>query len=118
MPFQIAGMMLLGVVGGLYGKTKKGVYTRSVTGEAAVLGAFLTLVYDVITNFGIVVSYMMLGTAMLPAFAATMVFGAVFSAVHVVSNSLVFGLAFYPLTKVTKGVFRGEKTWTNNFSST
>jgi hypothetical protein len=118
MPFQATGMMLMGVAGGLYGRTKKEGYTRSVAGEAAVLGAFLTLVYDVITNFGVVVSYVTLGTPVLPAFAATMVFGAPFSAVHVVSNTLVFGLTLYPLTKVVEGFFGGEKDWTSNSSST
>ncbi len=116
MPFQIAGMALIGVVGGLYGGTKKGAYARNVTAEAAVLGAFLTLVYDLVTSFGFVVSYMTL--PILPAFVATIVSGAVFSAVHVVSNFFVFGLTFYPLMKVTKELLGGEKAWTNNFSST
>jgi len=100
LPFQICGMVIIGIVGGLYGKTKKGMYDLSSCGETAVLGAFLTLVYDVVTNFGVAVSYMLTGVSMLPALITAMVSGAPFSAVHVVSNFFVFLAAFFPLTRV------------------
>jgi hypothetical protein len=118
MPFQITGMAIIGVAGGVYSRAKKGAYTPSVTGETAVLGAFLTLVYDVITNFGVAVSYMLLGVPVMPAFVTAIVSGAIFSVIHVVSNCIVFSLAFYPLTKVLQAFLGGEKAWTSDISYT
>ncbi|MDH5448064.1 MAG: hypothetical protein OEY24_03590 [Candidatus Bathyarchaeota archaeon] len=111
LPFQITGMIIIGIVGGLYGRTKKGTYTLSSCGETAALGAFLTLVYDVITNFGVAVSNIVLGMPILPAFISAIVFGAPFSLIHVVSNFLVFSLAFFPLTKALQKFFGGENIW-------
>lgn len=111
LPFQIVGMVIVGVVGGVYGRTKKGVYTLSSCAEAAALGAFLTLVYDVITNFGVAVSYMLLGMPLLVAFVGAMISGALFSAVHVGSNFFVFLAAFFPLTRALQEFFGGEKIW-------
>jgi len=111
LPFQITGMVIVGVVGELYGRTKKGEYTLSSCIEAAVLGAFLTLVYDVVTNIGVAVSYMLLGMPALPAFISAIVFGVPFSLIHVVSNFFVFSLAFFPLTKALQEFFGGEKVW-------
>lgn len=113
LPFQMTGMFIVGVVGGLYGRTKKGGYNLGSCGEAAILGAFLTLVYDIITNFGVAVSYMLLGMPTLPAFIGALVSGAPFSLVHVASNFFVFLAAFFPLTKVLQEYFRGETAWRN-----
>ncbi len=111
LPFQIIGMSIVGVVGGVYGHTKRNVYTPSSCGETAALGAFLTLVYDVITNFGVAVSYMILGMPALPAFIGAIVSGAPFSLIHVVSNFFVFMAAFFPLTRALQQFFGGEKIW-------
>jgi hypothetical protein len=111
LPFQIAGMFIVGIVGGVYGRTKKGIYTLSSCGETATLGAFLTLVYDVITNFGVAVSYMLLGMPVLPAFISVMISGAFFSLIHVVSNFFVFLVAFFPLTRALQEFFGGENVW-------
>jgi len=111
LPFQIIGMSIVGVVGGMYGRTKRNVYTLSSCGETAALGAFLTLVYDVITNLGVAVSYMLLGMPALPAFVGAVVSGAPFSLVHVVSNFFVFLAAFFPLTRALQEFFGGEKIW-------
>ncbi len=111
LPFQITGMVLVGIVGGLYGRAKKGVYNLSSCGETAVLGAFLTLIYDLITNFGVAVSYMLLGVPLLPAFVTALVSGAPFSLIHVVSNFFVFLVAFFPLTRVLQELFGGERIW-------
>ncbi len=111
LPFQIVGMVIVGIVGGLYGRTKKGSFTRGTVGETAVLGAFLTLVYDVITNFGVAVSYMLLGMPLLPAFVSAMVFGVPFSLIHIVSNFFVFLGVFFPLTKALQELFGGENVW-------
>ncbi len=111
LPFQIAGMFIVGIVGGVYGQTKKGIYTLSSCVETATLGAFLTLIYDVITNFGVAVSYMLLGMPVLPAFISAIISGAPFSLIHVVSNFLVFLVAFFPLTRALQEFFGGENVW-------
>lgn len=111
MPFQVAGMIIVGVIGALYGKSKKGEYTLSSSGEAAVLGAFLTLVYDVITNFGVAISFMLAGTPLYPALVSAMIPAVPFSIVHVASNALTFLLAFFPLNRALRGFLGGENTW-------
>jgi hypothetical protein len=114
LPFQIAGMVIIGVTGGLYGRARRGTYSLSHSGETAVLGAFLTLIYDVITNFGVAAGQV--GTPMLPAFTSAIIFGAPFSAVHVVSNFWVFLAAFYPLIRALQKLSGGERVWRENAS--
>lgn len=111
LPFQIAGMVIVGFVGGFYGRTKNSTYTSNSSGETAVLGAFLTLVYDIITNFGVAVGYTLLGIPLLPAFISAIISGALFSLIHVVSNFFVFLIVFFPLTKALQEFFGGEKAW-------
>jgi len=111
LPFQVAGMMLVGVGGALYGRTKNGLYNARSCIEAAILGAFLTLVYDVITNFGVAVSYMLVGMPLLLAFVSAIISGAIFSVIHIVSNVVVFGLIFFPLTNTLQKLLGGERTW-------
>ena len=111
LPFQILGMVIVGVVGGLYGQGKKGVYELSSCFEAAVLGAFLTLVYDILTNFGVAFSLMLSEIPFLTAFFMAIVSGAPFLLIHVVSNFFIFMIAFLPITKTLQEVFGGENTW-------
>ncbi len=118
MPFQIVGMVIVGVMGGLYGRTRNNVYTSSSCAEAAVLGAFVTLVYDIITNFGVAVSLMLAGTPLLPAFIGALVLGALFSLIHVVSNFLIFLLAFFPLARSLQEFLGGENAWRKSLPPT
>jgi len=111
LPFQVTGMVIVGIGGGLYRRTRSGLYDVESCVETAVLGAFLTLVYDIITNFGIAVSYMLLGMPILLAFINAVISGALFSVIHVVSNTAVFGLSFFPLTNALQKLLGGEKTW-------
>jgi hypothetical protein len=111
LPFQVIGMMVVGIGGGLYGRTKNGLYEARSCIEAAILGAFLTLVYDVITNFGVAVSLMLVGMPLLLAFISAMISGAPFSVIHVASNFFVFLLIFFPLTSTLQKLLGGEKTW-------
>lgn len=117
LPFQIAGMAIVGIVGGMYRRAKKGQYTGSSCGEAMVLGAFLTLIYDIVTNLGVAVSSTLLGVPFLPAFAGALIFGAPFSLIHVLSNSVAFLVAFFPLTKALKQFLGGESVWNEGFLS-
>jgi len=111
LPFQVTGMVIVGIGGGLYGRTKNGLYDAMSCIETAILGAFLTLVYDVITNFGVAVSYMLIGMPILLAFVSALISGALFSVIHIVSNAAVFGLIFLPLTNTLQKLLGGEKTW-------
>jgi len=111
LPFQVTGMVIVGIGGGLYRRSRGGLYDARSCIETAVLGAFLTLVYDVITNFGVAVSYMLIGMPILLAFTNAIVFGAIFSLIHIVSNTAVFGLIFFPLTNTLQKLLGGGKTW-------
>ena len=111
LPFQVTGMVIVGIGGGLYGRTRDGLYDARSCIETAVLGAFLTLVYDIITNFGVAVSYMLIGMPILLAFINAIISGALFSVLHVVSNTAVFGLIFFPLTNILQKLLGGGKTW-------
>jgi hypothetical protein len=104
MPFQIVGMALVGLAGSLYRKYSQN-YSSSAGFylEAAVLGAFLTVVYDLITNFGVALT-MMVGMPPTLAVMTALAYGTPFSIVHVVSNMAVFGIIFFPVTKALKNV--------------
>ncbi|MEM3726689.1 MAG: ECF transporter S component [Candidatus Bathyarchaeia archaeon] len=99
MPFQMVGMGLVGLVGGLY---RGYMHDRSrfvSFMEVAVLGAFLTVVYDLITNFGVAILPMISGVPPTLALLTVLASGAPFSLVHVCSNTLAFGLIFIPLAR-------------------
>jgi len=116
LPFQLIGMAVVGVGGGLYGRSRHGCYDVQSCTEAAILGAFLTLVYDLITNFGFAVTYMLVGEPVFLALVSAIVSGAVFSVVHVVSNTVFFGAAFLPVTSALQKLLGGEQTWKREFS--
>lgn len=111
LPFQVAGMVMVGVGGGFYRRTRGGSYDAGSCVETAVLGAFLTLAYDIVTNFGVAVSYMLMGVPILLAFISAIVSGALFSVIHVVSNTAVFGMIFVPLVNTLQKLLGGGKTW-------
>mgnify|MGYP006268743413 CR=1 FL=1 len=111
LPFQITGMIIVGIGGGLYGRARNGLYDAESCVETAVLGGFLTLVYDIITNLGVAVSYMLSGTPILVAFMTAIISGALFSLMHVASNTAVFGMIFFPVTNTLQKLLGGGKTW-------
>lgn len=81
---QIAGMVIIGGCGSVLRRVGQ---ARAQAGLAgAVLGAALTLVYDVITNYGVAVS---IGRWRDPL--EVMVAGVPFAAIHVATNALIFG---------------------------
>lgn len=96
LPFQIAGMVVIGVAGGLYSKTATNKMSPGSFGEVMILGAFLTFVYDVVTNVGTAV-YLASSMPFPEALIAALVMGAVPSAMHVVWNSFLFGAVTVPL---------------------
>ena len=80
---QVLGMALVGAAGRLLGGPGGRVRLEL---RAMALGAILTLVYDGLTNFGVAVS---IGKARDPL--VVMLAGAPFAAIHVVSNTMIFG---------------------------
>jgi len=99
MPFQIAGMALVGLAGGLYRRHSQSYNSARFYVEVAVLGAFLTVVYDLITNFGVALFYMIVGMHPTLAVITALAYGTPFSLIHVSSNIFVFGIIFLPLIK-------------------
>ncbi len=99
LPFQIVGMAIVGLAGGLYRRYLRNYRSTSFWIEVAILGAFLTEVYDLITNFGVAVSYIIVGMNPALAVITALAYGAPFSLIHVVSNAFVFGAMFFPLIK-------------------
>jgi hypothetical protein len=102
MPFQIIGMASIGVVGGLYSKMAKFNLSKGGFVETAILGAFLTFIYDVITNLGIAVSGS--GMPFPQAFIFFLITGAVPSAIHVIWNTALFGALTVPLVKAMRNM--------------
>ena len=95
LPFQIVGMGIVGAAGGVFGRYGVAGSTNRVVLESAIFGSFLTLIYDLITNMGVAL------ISNVPIVLA-LIAGVVFSIVHIVSNTLLFGLAFAPLMKTFK----------------
>ena len=54
MPFQIVGMAIVGLAGGLYRRYLQSYNSSKIYLEVAVLGAFLTVVYDLIDRKSVV----------------------------------------------------------------
>jgi len=97
MPFQLLGMGLIGLVGGLYKMEDDG--TARFFAETAILGAFLTFIYYLITNVGFAL-YLVLfvsKVSFVEALALAQVTGAPFTLTYIVTNTFVFGVSAVPL---------------------
>jgi hypothetical protein len=105
MPFQMLGMALIGFVGGVYRKSlgKNPSVGYSLNLEVISLAAFFTLVYDIITNVGYAVLFNV-------NIIAVLILGTWFTIVHVVSNTLLIGGAFFGLVRIV-GNLLGEDIW-------
>ncbi|NWG11089.1 ECF transporter S component [Candidatus Bathyarchaeota archaeon] len=119
MPFQIAGMALVGLSGGFY---RRFLHNEKNTNqeadqpsakfyEVAVLGAFFTMVYDVITNLGVAFSYIIAGMQPSLAIMTAFAYGTPFSLIHVSSSFAVFAVIFLPLIRALNNVMVVEKSW-------
>lgn len=111
-PFQIVGMIIAGVLGGVYRR-----FTRDITLsanfflETAVLGAFIALIYDLITNLGSGMQLILIGEDPSLALLTAVTYGSFFSLLHIVSNSVVFGVLFLPVTNALNSLKVGEYPW-------
>jgi hypothetical protein len=112
MPFQMAGMALIGLAGGIYQRSTPKLNSVRVRSEVAVLGAFITVLYDVITNAGVAVGYNILGGVPIGiALISTFSTGVFFSLIHVGSNTVLFASGFVPLLKALQSIPGGEILW-------
>lgn len=105
-PFQMLGMALIGFVGGIYRKSCTHAGNPSVRWfslEVSFLAAFLTLIYDLLTT----ISYVVLFDVNI---IVALITGAWFTVVHVVSNTVLFGTAFFGLVRIVGNVL-GEQPW-------
>lgn len=108
LPFQMIGMSLIGFVGGLYGKTigSGGIVRGRNIAETVVLGAFLTLLYDILTNFGFAVQITLFtGVPLWAAFVGVLITGAIFASMHVLWNAVLF-FAAIPMAKAMRELTR------------
>jgi hypothetical protein len=96
--FQIAGMSLIGFAGGGYSKTIADGKTKWMPVEVAILGAFLTLTYDIITNVGYALQFSLLTNSFIVSFIGVLVAGSVFMVIHVASNTVLF-MTSVPIVK-------------------
>ena len=97
LPFQIVGMAIIGVVGGIYSKMADSKLSKEGFIETAVLGAFLTFTYDVVTNVSAAVPITLSGVPFSQALIIVFVRGAIPSAIHIGWNTALFGLVTGPL---------------------
>jgi len=97
MPFQIVGMSLIGVAGGIFRRYGVNGPVSRVALESAILGSFLTLTYDIITNVGV-------GLISNVPIVLALITGVAFSFIHIASNTLLFLLAFAPLLETFKAI--------------
>lgn len=97
LPFQIVGMVMIGVAGGLYGRIAGGKLSLGNAVEPLVLGAFLTFVYDVITNVATALFLQGPVLSFTQALMVALVAGAVPSLIHIVWNTFLFGAVTIPL---------------------
>lgn len=111
-PFQMAGMIIAGVLGGVYKRFTDDIsLSARFSLETAVLGAFIALIYDLITNLGFGIQLVLAGEDSSLALFTAIAYGSFFSLVHIVSNSLIFGGLFLPLTNALNSLKVGESRW-------
>ncbi len=111
-PFQMAGMIVAGVIGGFYRRfTGRISFSARFSLEPAVLGALTALVYDLITNLGFGLYLVLAGESPTLAMSTTIAYGSIFSIVHIATNSVVFGVLFIPITSALNRLKVGNPLW-------
>ncbi len=106
--FQMLGMAIIGAVGGFY-KIDKGRSARFFV-ETAILGAFLTFIYQMIVNGGyaIYLSLFLSHISVLDALVLVQVTGIIFTVTQVSTNTIIFGVGAIPLINSIRKVVGGE----------
>jgi len=110
MPFQMVGMMMAGILGGVYRRLMpEQIDSTKFCIETAVIGAIIALIYDLITNVGVGFQLVISGTNLALAILTAIAYGVFFSMVHIFSNTAVFGILTLPSIKTLKDLVGGEK---------
>jgi hypothetical protein len=111
-PFQMAGMIIAAVLGSVYKRFTPNIsFSARFSVEAAILGALIALVYEVITNVGYGLQLVLFGEGQSLALLTALATGFFYSLLHVTSNTLVFGSLFLPLTNALNRLGVGEPHW-------
>jgi predicted membrane protein len=111
-PFQMAGMIIAGALGGVYRRFTHNIsFSARFSLEAAVLGASIALVYDLITNLGFGIQLILTGEGSSLALFTAVAYGSFFSLAHILSNTAVFGVLLLPFTKALSNLKVGESPW-------
>lgn len=101
MPFQMVGMAIPGIIGGVYGRRMP---ERSAPAsfclETGVMGALSALIFDLVTNVGSGLWYVSSGVDFGLAILTALAYGTFFSIIHIASNAAVFGMLTLPSVKV------------------
>jgi hypothetical protein len=106
LPFQMLGMGLIGVVGGFYKMENDGA-ARFVV-ETAILGAFLTFIYNLITNVAFAL-YLALPPSQVPFIEALVIVqvpGALFILPYLATNAFLFGAGTVPIVSAVRKILR------------
>jgi len=111
MPFQMLGMTIAGMAGGIYRRYLPNLVQIRFFAEAAILGAFIGLVFSIITNVGVAFSFIIGGMPPPLALFSALAWGAPFILIHVVSNTVVFGVLFIPLMNALNKFIGGAGVW-------
>jgi uncharacterized membrane protein len=91
---QVFGGVLLGISGHLFKIVLAPLSLFFKVVLLGIVGGFLTLIYDIITNVGGFIAFTTEKT-----FFAYLISGIVFSVLHIVSNVLIFTVLLFPLLK-------------------
>jgi hypothetical protein len=111
-PFQMAGMIISGVLGGIYKRFTGDIsFSARFSLETAALGAFIALTYELIVNLGYSVPLVLAGESPSLALLTVIASGSFFSLIHIMSNTLVFGVLFLPVTNALNRLGVGESHW-------
>jgi len=112
MPFQVAGMAFAGILGRVYKRFAPNKFnsTRFCL-ETGILGALIALIYDLITNVGIGVQFILAGMDPTLALFSAIAYGSFFSVIHILSNSAVFGFLLLPFANALNSLKVGELFW-------
>ena len=110
MPFQMFGMAIAGIIGGVYRRlTPKQIGSARFCVETAIVGALIALVFDLVTNVGVGFQLVLSGTNFALAMFTAIAYGVFFSMIHIFSNTAVFGMLTLPSIKTLSSLVRGEK---------
>ncbi len=97
MPFQMFGMAIAGIVGGAYRRLMPGqIDSARFCTETAIAGAVIALIFDLVTNVGVGFQLVLAGTNFALAMLTAIAYGIFFSIIHILSNTVVFGILTLP----------------------